>query len=150
MDALGWTNYKVLRVPTERLIMKTKTLTTLSIVGGTLFTASILFGYPIYNVWTKKQSGKARLAEAKSSRQILVEEALAKKVSAKHYADAEVTRATGTAEAIGIVGAKLAEFPDYMKHNFINGLKDGKSEVIYIPTGNDAMPLMLQARRPVK
>lgn len=89
---------------------------------------------PLYGVWQKQLSGKAQLKEAEWNRQILVQEAMAKKDSAKLLAEAEVERAKGVAEANKIIGDSLKDNDAYLRYLWIQGLQDGTSEVIYVPT----------------
>ena len=99
---------------------------------------------PVYGVWQKELAGKATLREAEWSRQVAIQEAKAKKESAGLEAEAEVIRAAGVAEANKIIGTSLKDNEAYLRYLWINGLHDGSSEVIYIPTEAN-MPL-LEAR----
>lgn len=92
----------------------------------------LMFGMPLYNVWSKEQSGKAQLAEAKWSRQIQIEEAQANLESEKLNALAEVERAKGAAESIKIEGGSLSE--NYIKYLWVRQLNAGTSQLIYVPT----------------
>ena len=96
--------------------------------------AIFLGGFPIYKVWQKEMSGKAQLAEAEWSKQITIEEAKAELESASLKAQSEVERAKGVAEANKIIGDSLKDNDAYLRYLWINGLQDGSSEVIYIPT----------------
>ena|SRR3990167_583111 len=89
---------------------------------------------PSYLVWAKTLHGKAQLKEAEWSRKIAIEEANAKKESATALAQAEVERAKGVAEANRIIGDSLAGNESYLRYLWIQGLNDGTSEVIYVPT----------------
>lgn len=99
-----------------------------AVVGG------IFVGYPIYKVWQKEKAGQAELAQAEWNRQIQVQEAKAFKESAEFKADAEVIRAKGVAEANQIIGESLKGNDAYLRYLWIQGLQDGSSEVIYVPT----------------
>lgn len=119
----------------------------LYVVSGVLVAAmflGIFFIYPMYNVWVKEMRGKASLKEAEWSRQILVEEASARQQAAINLAQAEVERAKGVAEANRIIGESLNENEAYLRYLWIQGLNDGSSEVIYIPT--EANLPILEAR----
>ena len=89
---------------------------------------------PPYRVWARELSGKAALREAEWSKKVAVEEANAKKDSAKLLAEAEVERARGVAEANKIIGGSLQGNESYLRYLWIQGLNDGSSEVIYVPT----------------
>jgi len=91
-----------------------------------------LFFFPIWNVWSSEKSGEAQLREAEQNRQIAIEEAKALKESASLKAEAEIIRAKGIAEANEIIGQSLT--PEYLKYKFIEGLNDGNTETIYVPT----------------
>ena len=91
-----------------------------------ILSMSILNRY--YDVWAQKMIGKARLAEATQSRQILVQQAIAER-------EASVERA----KAIRIVGKVAQKYPEYRRQEFIGAfaeaLKDGKiNQIMYIPT----------------
>jgi len=113
-----------------------------AIVGG-------CWGCPNYNVYSSKKAGEARLREAESSRKIAILEAEAKKVSAKQLAEAEVERAKGVAEANKIIGESLKGNESYLRYLWIQGLQDGTSEVIYIPTETN-LPILEARNRPWK
>ena len=105
-----------------------------------------LWGLPRYNVWRKEMSGQAQLKEAEWNRQIAVREAEAKRESAVHLAAAEVERAKGVAEANQIIGQSLNENEAYLRYLWIQGLNDGSSEVIYVPTEAN-LPILEATRR---
>lgn len=102
----------------------------------------LMFGLPQYTVWQQEMAGKARLAEATQSRQILIEQARAEK-------EAAVLQA----EAIKIMGEAAQKYPEYRKQEFIGAfgeaLKAGKiSQIIYVPTEAN-IPLMEAGKRPL-
>lgn len=110
-----------------------------------LFVIGIVAGMayiPKYRVYSKELSGKAQLKEAEWNRQIVIEEAKALKESAELKKEAEIIRAEGIAEANKIIGSSITE--EYLKYRFIEGLNDGNTEVIYIPT--EANLPILEAR----
>jgi predicted Holliday junction resolvase-like endonuclease len=102
----------------------------------------ILWGLPKYKVYSKELNGKSQLKEAEWSRKIAIEEAAAEKESAKLKADAEVIRAQGIAEANAIIAGSITE--EYIRYKFVEGLNDGNTEVIYVPT--EANLPILEAR----
>lgn len=102
----------------------------------------LMFGLPQYRVWQQEMAGKARLAEATQSRQILIEQARAEK-------EAAVLQA----EAIQIMGEAAQKYPEYRKQEFIGAfgeaLKSGKiSQIIYVPTEAN-IPIMEASSRPL-
>jgi len=51
---------------------------------------------------------------------------------AKKDAEIEVARAHGVAESNKIIADSISE--EYLRYRFIEGLHDGNSEIIYVPT----------------
>lgn len=102
--------------------------------------------YPVYNVWARELGGKAELKEAEWNRQIAIEEAQARLESSK--LDAQAERAKGVAEANEIIGVSLRGNEVYLRYLWIQGLHDGSSEIIYIPT--EANLPILEATRNVQ
>ena len=124
---------------------------TLVIIGGiSIFILFLLalWGWPHYSVWQQGLAGQAELRRAEQNRQIAVNEAEAKRDSAKMLAEAEVERAKGVAAANEIIGESLKGNESYLRYLWIQGLQDGSSEVIYIPTEGN-LPI-LEATRGVK
>jgi len=105
-----------------------------------------LVGCPQYNVWQKELKGKASLKEAEWDRQITIKEAEAKQQSATALAGAEVERAKGVAEANKIIGKSLQGNESYLRYLWIQGLQDGNSEVIYVPTEAN-LPILEAGKR---
>lgn len=95
-----------------------------------------MFGMPQYKVYSQRMDGEAELAQANYSKQVQVQDALAKKESAQSFADAEVIRAQGVAKANAIIGESLKNNEAYLRYLWINKLSDseGKGQVIYVPT----------------
>lgn len=115
----------------------------LAIALGILLLA---WGVPVYHVWEQGMAGQARLREAESSRQILVEEARAKQEAAKALAVAEVERAKGVAEANRIIGESLQGREEYLRYLWISNLQEGDNrEVIYVPT-ETGLPILEATR----
>lgn len=112
--------------------------TTKWIVRGGIVTllliASLMYGCPKYNVWQQNLVGAAELARAEQNRQIKVQEAQAHADSAQSLADAEVTRATGVAEANAIIADGLGGAEGYLRYLWIQTLESGGNDVIYVPT----------------
>jgi regulator of protease activity HflC (stomatin/prohibitin superfamily) len=102
--------------------------------------------WPWYHVYSSTQAGRARLAEATSSRQIAVLEAKAKMDAAHDLAAAEVERAKGVAQANKIIGDSLHGNEGYLRYLWIQALQDSSREVIYVPT--EANLPILEARTP--
>lgn len=104
-------------------------------VGGLLALIILgMVGCPQYNVYSQRLSGEAKLEEARSSRQITIEEAKAKEQSAKSLASAEVTRATGAANANKILQDSLGGPSGYLRYLQIQALQDTNAKMIYVPT----------------
>jgi hypothetical protein len=94
----------------------------------------INFGQKTYKVWASKKDGQAELAHAEYNRQIKVYEAKAAEESAKHYAQAEIERAKGVAEANKIIGKSLKDNEAYLRYLWIQGLQTNQMSVVYVPT----------------
>jgi len=125
--------------------MKVGSIVTTSIGLIVILIAGLMAGCPRYNVWQQGLKGQAELRRAQQNRQITVEEAMAANEAAaskaeaqikiaKASATAEVERAKGVAEANKIIGESLDGNEAYLRYLWIQGLQDGSSEVIYIPT----------------
>lgn len=103
----------------------------------------LLWAFSQDKVYSKELSGKAELREAEWNKQIQIEEALAEKEAATLSKKTEIIRAEGIAEANKIIADSISE--NYIKYKFIEGLNDGNTEVIYVPT--EANLPILKAKR---
>ena len=92
----------------------------------------MLWGIPKYKVYSRELNGKAQLKEAEWNKKVAIEEAKALKESAELVREAEVIRARGVAEANEIIAGSITD--NYLKYKFIEGLNDGNTETIYVPT----------------
>jgi regulator of protease activity HflC (stomatin/prohibitin superfamily) len=106
-----------------------------------------LFGCPSYNVYSQEMSGRAKLVEAQSSRQIAVLEARAKLESAKSLAAAEVIRAEGAARANRILQDSLGGPEGYLRYLQIQAIDAKDASVIYVPT-EGGLPVTEAGRMP--
>ena len=102
----------------------------------------LFWAFPQYNVYTKTLSGKAELKEAEWNRQVVIEEAGAELEAAELKKQTDIKRAEGIAEANRIISSSLTD--QYIKWKWVEGLHDGSSEVIYVPT--EANLPILEAR----
>ncbi|MEL6360376.1 MAG: membrane protease subunit [Pseudomonadota bacterium] len=110
--------------------------------------AAGMFIVPQWNVWRAELAGRAALAEAENERKVLVEDAKARLESAKFFAEAEVERAKGVAEANRIIADGLGGPEGYLRYLWIQKLGENGQDVIYIPT-EAGIPL-LEAGRAVE
>jgi len=94
----------------------------------------LMFGIPLYNVWSSEQGGRAELARADYSKRVAVVEAQAKLDSAGLLADSEVRRAEGVAKANQIIGESLKGHVEYLQYLWITQLEKSTHETIYVPT----------------
>jgi len=117
------------------------------VVGIVGFIALLMWGIPTYSVWKRGLEGQAELKQAEWNRQILVREAEAKKEAAKSLGAADIERAKAAAEANRIIGDSLKKNEAYLRYLWIQGLQDGNSEVIYIPTEAN-LPILEATRLP--
>jgi len=126
-----------------------------------------MWGFPKYGIYSKEMRGKARLKEAEWTKRVQIEEKKAeleaveyeKKTTvkraeatnlkiieeAKGFAEAEITRAGGVAKANSVIGNSLKGNEAYLRYLFIQGLHDGSSEIIYVPTEAN-LPILEAAR----
>ncbi len=123
-------------------IMKVDWVAIVGIIAVILLIGGALWGIPNYKVYSRELNGKAQLKEAEWNRQIAIQEAEALKESAKLMAEAEILRAAGIAEANEIIAGSITE--EYIRYKFVEGLNDGNTEVIYVPT--EANLPILEAR----
>ncbi len=93
-----------------------------------------LAGCPQYNVYYQEMQGRAKLAEAHSSRQVAILEAKAKMESAKMLAEAEVIRAQGAARANHILQDSMGGPNNYLRYLQIQAIDHKDASVIYVPT----------------
>ena len=107
---------------------------------------SLMFGLPIWNVWKQELSGKAEFREAEWSKKVKIEEARAALDSATYYANAEIERAKGAAEANKIVGKYLGGPEAYLRWLYIEQLPDIKGQIIYLPT-EAGIPILEAGKR---
>lgn len=119
--------------------MEIKHILTLGVIALAIL-LSAMFGIPAYRVWQQEMAGKAKLAEATQSRQVLVEQARAEK-------EAAILQA----EAIKIMGEAAQKYPEYRQQEFIGAfgeaLKQGKiSQIIYVPTEGN-IPVLEAGKR---
>src|SRR5690606_21984987 len=88
----------------------------LAVVAVIAVIAAAMWILPKYGVYRMEMKGKAILAEAESSRQVAVREALALKDSAIHKAEAERIRAQGVADANSVVAGSLGGPEGYLRY----------------------------------
>lgn len=104
-----------------------------------------LWGCPQYRVYQEGMAGAAKLKEAESSRQILIQEAHAKREAAKDLAAAEIERAKGVAEANRIIGEGLKNNHEYLMYLWIHGMAEHQGQIIYVPT-EGGLPILEAGR----
>lgn len=93
-----------------------------------LLACGMLWGLPIWNVWSEGMSGAAALRRAESEKLIMIEQA-----------KAEVEAATLRAQAIEAVGEAVKRYPEYRYQEYIgafaSALENGDiRQIIYVPT----------------
>lgn len=124
--------------------MNKNLITVISVAVVLLF--ALLYGVPKYQVWQQGLKGQAELARAEQNRKIAVQEAEAKKDSAKALAEAEVIRAEGIAKANRIIGDSLKENEAYLRYLWIQALTENQQDVIYVPT-ETGLPILEAGHR---
>lgn len=105
----------------------------LLLVAGGIVTLG-MWGCPKYEVYSQTQTGMAELARADQNRQIQVAEAQGKLDAAKLLNQADIERAKGVAGANQIIGDSLKNNEAYLRYLWIDGIKDTKDQIIYVPT----------------
>ena len=80
------------------------------------------------------------------NRKIAIQEAEAKKESARALAEAEVIRAEGVAKANRIIGESLRGNESYLRYLWIQTLNDSLQNVIYVPT-EAGLPILEAGKR---
>jgi predicted Holliday junction resolvase-like endonuclease len=126
----------------ENQFKSEKTVGIVVAVIAVLIIVLLAWGVPQYKVYAQELNGKAQLKEAEWNRQIAIQEAEAEKASAELKAQSEIIRARGIAEANDIIAGSITE--EYIRYKFVEGLNDGHTEVIYVPT--EANLPILEAR----
>ena len=111
-----------------------------------LLISMVIYGYPQYKVWQQRLAGQAELARAEQNRKIAIQEAEAKKESARALAEAEVIRAEGVAKANSIIGESLRGNESYLRYLWIQTLNDNPQNVIYVPT-EAGLPILEAGKR---
>lgn len=91
------------------------------------------FLLPQYGVWKAELEGKAKLAEAEYSKQVLVQEAQSNLEAEKLNAESEVERAKGAAEARKTEGLGMTA-EQYIQYLWVKKLDLSQSKTIYLPT----------------
>ncbi|MFL6864090.1 MAG: membrane protease subunit [Allosphingosinicella sp.] len=104
------------------------------VISLAILIAGMMIGLPSYHVYSQEMSGRAKLAEAQSSRQVAVLEAHARRESAVELAEAEVTRANGAARANRILQNSLGGPDGYLRYLQIQALGESSNHLIYVPT----------------
>lgn len=114
-----------------------------------------MFGMPQYKIYKQTLQGEANLKQAEWERQIQIEDAKAKQISAKMLGEAELTkasykaksdsiRAIGTSNANKIIAKSLT--PEYIRWLFVDQLDQTENQIIYIPTEGN-IPIMEAGRK---
>ncbi len=113
--------------------MKKLQILPLAVMGVALMTV-LLWGFPHYQVYVKRMAGQAELEQQEFAKKVMIEDARARAESAKLLREAEIERAKGVAEANRIIGESLQDNEAYLRYLWVQGLQDGSSEIIYVPT----------------
>ncbi len=123
------------------------------IIGGVLLVALLAGGigggcyaWPKYHQYQRTTAGESELKAQEYERRIQIEDAKAKAEAAQLLAEAEVIRAQGVADANKIIAEGLGGPDGYLRYLWIQGLQDGSSEVIYIPT-EAGLPILEAGQR---
>lgn len=93
----------------------------------------VMFGWQLFKVYSAEQTGKAKLSEARFSKQVQLEEAKANLDSQKLNSQAEVVRAKGAAEAISQERGSFTN-AEYIQYLYVRDMDKLKTDRIYVPT----------------
>lgn len=132
--------------------MRTKPTNILAWTGVIILCATILLAFVFgaiavqkkFTIWTKEQKGRARLAEAKFSKQVKIEEAKSNLEAERLNAQSELVRAEGASKSIQAEAGQLTE--NYIRYLWVrqqDNLND--KTVIYIPT-EGSLPILESGR----
>lgn len=112
------------------------TISTVTLVIVVLFSLIILgmWGCPRYSVYSAEMEGKAQLAHAQSSKEVVVAEARAKQEAAGMLSAADTIRAHGVARSNEIIGTSLKNNEAYLHWLWIDNIEKNPNAVIYVPT----------------
>lgn len=113
----------------------------LLLIGG------LMWGVPVYKVWSAGMAGRASLSHADFERQVQVVNAQANLQAQKYNAESEIARAGGVAKANEIIKNSITEL--YVKYLWVHTLDQTNNQIIYVPLGADGLPIT-EAGRAVK
>lgn len=125
----------------ETLLLIGGIITAIAVIFGVL--AALYFGFQWMKVYSREQTGKAQLAEARFSKQVQLEQAKSNLEAQKLNAQAEVERARGAAQAIDIENGKLTD--RYIRYLYVQNLENLDTSLIYVPT-EGGLPLLEAGR----
>lgn len=116
-------------------------------VGALAFIALLFWVFPVYNVWSSAEGGKASLSHADFERQVQIVNAQANLQAEMYNASSEVIRAQGVAQANLLVKDSISD--EYVKYLWVKTLDQTQNQIIYVPLGADGLPVT-EAGRAVK
>lgn len=103
-----------------------------------------MWGCPQYGNYLAEMRGKAELAQAEFSKQVMVQEANANLEAEKLNAEAEVVRAQGTADARAVEGFGMTN-EEYIQYLWVKKLSMAETSVVYLPSDGGLPVLTLDA-----
>lgn len=121
------------------------------IIAGVLLSIIVIigmmWGMPIYNVWTSQKEGEAEFAKAQNEQRVQLSEAKARLEAADINKKAAIIEAEAVACQIKTIGENLKAHDLYLKWQWIQMMekrKDGST--IYVPT-EAGLPLLEAGKR---
>jgi hypothetical protein len=95
----------------------------------------LMFGMPVYWVWSAGMTGKAQFRKATYNRQVRVLEAKAEAEAASWHQQRDTVQAHGIARANAIIGNSLKDNQPYLVFKWLETLREikGNGQVIYLP-----------------
>jgi len=103
-------------------------------------------GYPIWNVWARKQRGEAYLQESMNEQRVQLASAKARLEAARINKEAAIIEAEAVSEQVEKIGAQLTEHGLYLKWQWIKMMEHHKGSTIYVPT-EASIPILEVGKR---
>jgi len=111
-----------------------------------IFTATLMFVIPIYNVWASRKRGEADLAQANYEQQIQIAEAQGRYQAAELNKKAAIIEAEAVKAQIDTIGESLKTHDLYLRWQWIDMMRHRDGETIYVPTEAN-LPVLEAARK---
>jgi hypothetical protein len=119
--------------------------------GIVALSALVVIGFlmwllPVYGVWCARKQGEAELAEANFAEQVAIAQATARLKAAEMNREAEEIEAKAVANSVKVIGDSLKNNDGYLRWQWIKGMAETGSDIIYVPTEAN-LPILEATRR---